>query len=94
MRVVAWLCEASPSHLSAFNMPASPTRPASGGSRGDTRGGPYLGEQTHAPALSLDSLHTLDRGRYRLWGEGQTGRGQKPLPLSVSNMMVKGREEG
>jgi len=94
MRGVAWLCEASPSRLPGFSMPASPTPPVprppppppggggGGGSRGDTRGGPYPGEETHAPARSSGPPHTLDRGRYTPVGVGRRGGGMRPYALT------------
>ena len=51
MTVVTWFCEASPFFQCAGI--SHPTRPWGGGSRGDTRGGPYPGEETHAPARSF-----------------------------------------
>jgi hypothetical protein len=45
--------------------------------RGDTRGGPYPGEETPAPARSSGSPHTLDRGRYPR-PEGDTRGGPYP----------------
>jgi len=51
MTVVTWFCEASP-FFQCAGIP-HPARPWGGGSRGDTRGGPYPGEETHAPARSF-----------------------------------------
>ena len=83
----------SPSRLPGLNMLASPA-PGGGGSRGDTRGKPYPGAETHAPARSSGPPHTLDRGRYTPVVVGQTGRGLllPPLPLSLQ-YDGKGREE-
>ena len=37
--------------------------------------------------LPLQALpHTLDRGRYRLWGRGRRGGGKKPPPLSLHSI--------
>ncbi len=84
MTGMAWLYEASPSfQYAGIPRPvrplASSTAPGwAGGSHGDIRGGPYPGEETHAPAPSSGFPHTLDRGRYTPVGEGQSGQRNTP----------------
>ncbi len=106
MRVVAWLCEISltPAWLQYAGIPhptrplASSPAPGAGGSRGDTRGGPYPGEETHAPARSF---------RFSPYTGPSTGRGLfAPSPVTLGFTMpvspargrverdYKGREKG
>jgi hypothetical protein len=102
MRVVTWLCEISltPAWPQYADIPhptrplASSPAPGAGGSRGDTRGGPYPGAETHALAPSSGPPHTLDRGRYTPVGVGQAGRGQKTPSPACFQYDGKGREEG
>jgi hypothetical protein len=87
MGVVAWLREIPPSPVwfqYAGTPPPTPRPSRSGGSRGDTRGKPYPGAETHALAPSSGPPQTLDRGRYRLWGRGRRGGGMRPLPCLLS----------
>jgi hypothetical protein len=96
MTVVTWFCEASPFFQCAGI--SHPTRPWGGGSRGDTRGGPYPGEETHAPARSF---------RFSPYTGPSTGRGLfAPSPVTLGFTMpvspargrverdYKGREKG
>ena len=103
MRVVTWLCEITltPAWPQYASIP-HPTRPLAS-SPAPTPGTVVaipeenrIQERKPARAPSSGPPHTLDRGRYRLWGRGRRGGGLLPpspvaLGLDVPVSPARGR---